>query len=435
MNRNKTFLIRIIRSAVAVICLSALTFTTPAIAYAIESASNFNELMEIVSKHVVERDSKFSVSYTGDAEEIKHKDDHYQLLVDLELTDDPNTTDDADYVAGNIDLNVLFRRGIYYIPYNNTFNYTMKYYETLPQTQYVNENVPKILKKIGVDGMSTYEKIDAVHKYVCKLITYPDHPEKYDYASIATMYDALDTGYAICNSYALCMYKLLVSAGVPCKYIGGEIKDGKDSGGHAWNIVAVGDRWYNLDATWDDDEEKGISKAFFLRGSSDFDSLSTSGKHVMDIQYRTGAFAKAFPIAKNAFLPALMDDENKIIKIGDSSGSTAGDQEEMTYKSSDIVYTKSPSSGKFSVKKGKNKHLLLGMHEGSDSLVKKVTYKFTTGKSRVKSVKNYGVVEDEGLFYTHLSFKGKKKGKVNVTVTLKLKNGQSLNYKFKGKVK
>ena len=152
----------------------------------------------------------------------------------------------------------------------------------------------------------------------------------------------------------------------------------------------------------------------------------------MDAPYKKSPFSTTFPIAKTAFNPNVMSDENTNVTTADT-----GSDEDVSkvYKLSDIVEGKYPSSGKFTVKKKKGKDLQLFIKSGKESLVSKATYKVTKGKSYIKSIKNYGLCEDEGGYFTDLYFKGKKKGTVNIKITLKLTNGQSLSYTFKGKVK
>ena len=148
-------------------------------------------------------------------------------------------------------------------------------------------------------------------------------------------------------------------------------------------------------------------------------------------------------MAKTAFKEG-MNDENVSVKIGSDPDSsvepTEPDEPDVStkkYTLKDLVYDKWPTSGKISVKRGKTEDLLLFVKKDMKKLVKKVTYKFTTGKSRVKSVEAYNLSKStysDGYVYM-LSFKGKKKGAVKVKISLKLKNGQTLSYTFKGKVK
>ena len=395
-----------------------------------ESASSLQELGEILREHALNRDMKFSVAVgdmTEDDIEYIFSEDLPLFTSILSLIDDPSTSDDADYLVGNLDY---FGREDY-LDINKDYTelkFSLKYFESTDETEFVNNYIPQILDDLGVDEMSNYQKVLAIHDWVCQLITWTDTGK----SSESAMYGALTDHKALCNSYALCMYKLLVEAGVPCKYVKGSAGTGRDKDAHAWNLVALGDRWYCLDATWDDPEDE-LTHDYFLKGKEDFDECDPSEPHELIGVFSSGDFAKAFPIAAKAFDPETMDDENESVTIGGNGGAIVDPVK--NYKLKDIVDGKWPASGKFTVKKGKKKDLQLYIKKNMDKKISKVTYKVTTGKSRVKNIKNYGLCEDEGESFTDLELKGKKKGKVNIKITLKLINGQKVSYTFKGKVK
>ena len=428
---------KLTKSAVALTLALTMTFGAripgEAVYAANEKASSVTELATLFNKHGVARDKKFSIDYTGSSKDIENivlDPELSFLLSTITLVDDPSTSDDADYLAGNLNLSGdfdLYAEG-------NTITFDMRYFETSPQTQYVNDNVPRILSDLGVSGMSNYDKVKTIHDYVCGLITYVD-----DVDNASTMYSAIATGNGLCNSYALCMYKLLVEAGVPCKFIGGTAGTGRDAGGHAWNIVALGDKWYNLDATWDDMED-GVSYDYFLKGSSDFDSVDPSQAHTMDKPYRTGDFAAQFPVTKSRFVKGS-NDVNSSVTIGggtaiaDTSGTDSDEYDDVTYTLKQIVEGTYPGSKKFSVKKGKLGELQLYISKDYVDVIDSVKYKVTSGKANIKSIKNNGLCVDGGDYFTDLTFKGKKKGKVKIQIILGLTNGQKLKVTFSGKIK
>ncbi|WP_026835221.1 transglutaminase domain-containing protein [Eubacterium xylanophilum] len=413
------------------------------------SVSNLSDLASLVREEGLKRNTGYEVEYTGPESDLDRifDDDLTFFFHDMLLLDDPSTSDDADYLVGNINFNaekpVSVEGNILYFDY--------PFFEASEETQFVNDNVKQILNDIGVDGLSNYEKVKAIHDYVCNLITYVDDAENY-----SSMYKALTEGKGLCNSYAVCMYKLLVEAGIPCKWVGGKAGTGRDSGGHAWNIVALGDKWYNLDATWDDQEE-GINYDYFLKGSEDFDEADSSQIHTPDKPYLSDDFQQKFPMAKTSFVSGS-NDNNSSTTIGDKpvptskpvatpvptgtkqtgTGATKTTQSvtPVKYKLSDFVNGKYPSSGKFTVKRKKKKDVQLFIKNSTMAkLIKKVTYKVTTGKKRIKSVKNYGLLSDDDGYFTNLRFKGKKKGTVKIKITLTIANGQKLSFTFKGKVK
>ena len=70
----------------------------------------------------------------------------------------------------------------------------------------------------------------------------------------------------------------------------------------AWNIVKLGDQWYNLDATWDDADNDKISYDYFLKGTADFDEADTSQVHTMDNEYYESSYLTDFPIAETSYV-------------------------------------------------------------------------------------------------------------------------------------
>ena len=106
------------------------------------------------------------------------------------------------------------------------------------------EKTKKAAQKIKFQG-SEYEKIKALHNYLI---------EKTKYATADDLcgtsgYDVLIKKKGICQGYAAA-YKLLCDAnGIKCKVVTDKVKD------HAWNIVKIDGKWYNIDVCWDDENE------------------------------------------------------------------------------------------------------------------------------------------------------------------------------------
>ncbi|MBO4396754.1 MAG: hypothetical protein J5819_10475 [Eubacterium sp.] len=420
---------RVLKRVAAVVLGLTVAFASPCVAFAAESsASNMQELAKAVAQQGMNRVSDFVVHYTGpdsDIDKLMDDNDLEFFYSTMAIEDDPSTSDDADYLIGTIDYSKDFD---YSADANNNINFKLRYFETLDQTKFVNERIPQILAELGVAGMTNYQKVKTIHDYVCNLITYKSNDEDI----VSTVYGALTTHETLCNSYSLTMYKLLVGAGIPCKYIGGAAGTGRDADGHAWNLVALGDHWYNLDATWDDGGADGINYDYFLKGSSDFDAADPSQKHKMDPPYNRNPYKSTFPIAVSAFNPELMSDVNTLITIG---GTNPGSAEEDKLAFDDVVYGLYPENGKFTVKRNKKMDLQVELQKAAGTMVESFDYKVLKGKSCIKKIKNYGVQNDEGVFFTDLEFTGKKKGKVSIEITLNLINGQKMSVTFSGKVK
>ncbi len=264
-----------------------------------QKAAGLKELAEVVHDNGMQRKSEFSVDFSGTEEEWNYLfGDMLFFYYDMIMLDNAATSDDSDYLVGNINFaKEYLKANLDETGLSGELIFTPTYFETAEETEYVNTHTKEILADLGTSQMSDYSKVKAIHDFVCALITYTD-----DVDNASSAYSAYARGEGLCNSYALCMYKLLVEAGVPCHWIGGSAGTGRDSAGHAWNIVKLGDKWYNLDATWDDADDDNISYDYFLKGSTDFDEADPSQVHVMDNEYYESSYLTDFPIAETYYI-------------------------------------------------------------------------------------------------------------------------------------
>lgn len=99
--------------------------------------------------------------------------------------------------------------------------------------------VAKALSKVD-SSMNNVEKAMVLHDYLVTHCEYDLSYQRY------TAYDALVTGSAVCQGYALAYYDIMDRAGVPCSFA---ISDAMN---HIWNMVYIDGSWYHVDATWDD---------------------------------------------------------------------------------------------------------------------------------------------------------------------------------------
>lgn len=282
-----------------------------------QKAAGLSELAEVIRDNCVQRKSEFAVDFKGtDAEWERLFGDMSFFYYDMIVLDDAATSDDSDYLIGNINFSKDFMSASVEENGEGEISFTPTYFETAEETEYVNTHTRQILTELGTSQMSDYAKVKAIHDYVCALITYTNDV---DHAS--SVYSAYVRGQGLCNSYTLCMYKLLVEAGVPCHWIGGSAGTGRDSAGHAWNIVKLGENWYNLDATWDDADEDNVSYDYFLKGTSDFDEADSSQVHTMDKEYYASGYLTAFPIAETSYV--VSDEDLKPVTPTPTATATA----------------------------------------------------------------------------------------------------------------
>mgnify|MGYP000090337698 FL=1 len=131
--------------------------------------------------------------------------------------------------------------------YDLNIFYDVSYLSSLEQEEKVDEEVSNLLKSLDLSNKTDYQKVKAIYDYICSNVTY-DHDNLNDesYSLKYTAYAALINKTAVCQGYASLFYRLALDAGVDTRVISGEA-----GGPHAWNIVKLNGKYYNLDSTWD----------------------------------------------------------------------------------------------------------------------------------------------------------------------------------------
>lgn len=165
--------------------------------------------------------------------------------------------------------------------------YTVQYATTALQEQKISAKIAEIKRELNLNSLpNDYEKVKRVYDFILSSVTYDYAFQKY------TAYDALFGGEAVCEGCAILLYRLLRSVNVSVRIIIGRSRDE----GHAWNIVKIGKRWYNMDVTWDLyskwDVLGGIMKkhfigyTWFLKGATSFPD------HARNAEYDNVTFHK-----------------------------------------------------------------------------------------------------------------------------------------------
>ena len=166
----------------------------------------------------------------------------------------------------------------------------MTYYTTAEQEKELTTAVNSLLKTLNVKDKNDYEKVKAVYDYICNNVTYDEaNLEDETYLLKHTAYAALINKTAVCQGYATLLYRLLLELGVDNRVIAGQVLTGL---AHSWNIVKLGNVYYNLDATFDSATEPD---AFFLRNSV----LNVTHYRYMD--YMTTQFHRDYPMSETDY--------------------------------------------------------------------------------------------------------------------------------------
>ena len=282
----------------SIICILNICYLCNTDVYAeTMKARNHAEFRNIVYKEMLSRNDTIVVEYTGDDyKDIFELFESEEFIRELGQIDDVETSDDFDYMIQNVSYMKTSMKGV--TSSKVRFTIEIKWRETLGQLEMVNLRVADIIQKEKItETESAYQRIKLVHDYIVNNVEY-DTTLKYENA-----YSAIKEGKSTCQGYSLLFYKMLTEVGVPCRYITGTGINDKDNGPHGWNIVKIGEKWYNVDVTWDDPvytdptyKSDVISTEYFLKGSKNFDP-----SHVRDSEFVDDMFIFEYPTSEEDF--------------------------------------------------------------------------------------------------------------------------------------
>ena len=212
---------------------------------------------------------------------------------------------EGDYIEWHIKSSGV---SMEYTSTNAAFNFHMEYYTTAEQEAEVASTIDSVLKSLDLEGKSDYEKFIAIYNYITKNTKY-DNANLKDtgYTLKYSAYAALINHTAVCQGYANLLYRMLLQAGIDNRMITG-IGNG---GPHAWNIVKLGDKYYNVDSTWDS-KDAGVNfrgevieyhyfMNYRLKSEADFPN------HTRDDKFTTEEFNTAYPMSTESYaLPTFL---------------------------------------------------------------------------------------------------------------------------------
>ena len=236
-----------------------------------------------------EKASAYIVSTSSDYLKI------FETLQD-EIFKETDSADTGDYMRWDIDreypsFKCKVKKSGKTTYYYYTFNFEFVYFTTLDQKHQVSEKVDEIINSFNFTLETTeYEKVKTVYDYVCENVSYAkDETQDIVYTS----WSALFQGEAVCQGYAQLMYAFLKRLGISTRLIPGY--GANTNVNHGWNIVRLGNYYYNIDATWDADYAAAKRPyEYFLKGDN-------FAKHTRMEEYTTAEFYLKYPMAANDY--------------------------------------------------------------------------------------------------------------------------------------
>ena len=198
-----------------------------------------------------------------------------------------NTNPKLSFIAGGsfrYEFRSKYINGVYYID-SISVNFSGTYALTKKQWDDTKKRLEDIAKSIPSDS-SDVQKVRLVNEYLSKNTNYDvDTYKQYmqDYTSITnfkpfTPYNVGNGGVAVCEGYSKAASFILNYLGIETRVVTSAMQN------HAWNIVKIGDKWYNLDITWNDEDggNHDISEKYLLKSNDALVSMSKSEHKILD---------------------------------------------------------------------------------------------------------------------------------------------------------
>ena len=222
--------------------------------------------------------------------------------------------------------------------FNFVFTFTLTYYTNSSQEAWLKQNVSTALNGLGLNGKNEFQKISAIYDYIASKVVYDDaegrsssviHPLSY------SAYGALHDGKAVCQGYSTLFYMMCNEAGIGCRIVTGQANGSNGTEDHAWNVVCMGGKWYNVDVTWDTVYKRaGRSYKYYLKNNADFE------EHYRDDEFTSSSFNAACPMASASYATASAPAAAKKFQLTVKGGSGSG-----SYASGTVVTIKANNAG------------------------------------------------------------------------------------------
>ncbi len=260
--------------------------------------SDYDSAVSYLRKQMVSRETEITLNFPASWFD-SHKDGlYYDLLYDAMKCDDSSTGQEGDAL--------IYGFGGCRLSYSNAgyIQYTMSYHSDAEQEAKLTAAVAEAMAKLELNGLSEAKKITKIHDYICNHVDYAYNSKE---EQIYTAYGALCTGKAVCQGYAVLFYRLCKEAGLSVRIISGT----GNGGPHAWNIVRLGSKYYNVDCTWDV-QDVATYNEFLLKSEADFrdhtrESWKVAGSRYLD--YTSAEFNAQYPMTEKSW-----DDSNDSVE-------------------------------------------------------------------------------------------------------------------------
>ena len=131
------------------------------------------------------------------------------------------------------------------------------------------DRYPNLLKKVK-KGKTTADTLDNIARVICANLAYTEDKDKKGnysskYRDAAYVINQSEKHECVCVGYAYTFKMMCNYFGIDCVNVGGDAE-----GGHEWNYVKVGKKYYGVDLTWMDSGSKQQNAYCYLEDAKTF---------------------------------------------------------------------------------------------------------------------------------------------------------------------
>ena len=243
----------------------------------VSAADSIDEKASEVLAGIESHEENIKVSFTANSKDgNKIAKDMWNKAV--EMSDMTDYVKYGVYDSYNVSWSARGANGEYTFEITYKVNYKM----TKSQSKAFEKKLAKTVAKMKLNGKSDKAKVKKIYNWITKNVKYDRRNNNIKY----TAYAALNKKKAVCQGYSVLFYRMCEEAGVDAKVVTGTSRNEN----HAWNIAKVGNKYYNLDSTWDAGKSTKNYK-YFMKGMKNFKG------HKRSSEYNSNTFYNAYPMA------------------------------------------------------------------------------------------------------------------------------------------
>ena len=194
----------------------------------IETANSEDELKQQIQQAVMQLTTDFEIRYTGNTAFTKEE---LTAIIKRAIPD--------PYIYANIASFKWHYSG--YVK-NIVITFQFNYHHSKIEEAFVDYTLTKQIESMR--GLNDFEKVKAAHDWIVLTTAYSSMTENSQYSP----YTLLTENKAVCQAYALVLYRMLEKLGFDVRYVAGDAREQL----HAWVLVNLQGAWYHIDVTWDD---------------------------------------------------------------------------------------------------------------------------------------------------------------------------------------